>query len=66
MKNKPASLLVVFLGKALNWLPLPLYGRKVVQFFLQGEGWWDEEYLTIKQMPCNTKCRSEVICCGNP
>ena len=29
MENKPASSLVVSLGKALNWTPPPLCGRQV-------------------------------------
>ena len=31
VENKPASSLVVFLGKALNRTPSPLYGRQVAQ-----------------------------------
>ena len=36
MENKPASLLVMFLGKALNGTPPPLCGRQVAR---PGEGW---------------------------
>ena len=35
-ENKPASLLVVSLGKALNGTPPPLGGRQVAR---PGEGW---------------------------
>ena len=34
VENKPASLLVVSLGKVLNGTPPPLCGRQVVQFSL--------------------------------
>ena len=57
VENKPASSLVVFLGKALNGTPPPLYGRHVAQFSLRIEGWWQEGHPTVKQMPCNKKCR---------
>ena len=53
------------LGKALNGMPPPLFGRQVAQFSLRREGWWQEGHPTAKQMPCNTKCRSEIICCGD-
>ena len=53
VENKPASLLVVSLGKTLNRTPLPLCGRQVAQFSLRIEGWWQEGHLTVKQMPCN-------------
>ena len=36
VENKPASLLVVSLGKALNGMPPPLCGRQVAR---PGEGW---------------------------
>ena len=36
VENKPASLLVVSLGKALNGTPLPLCGRQVA---MPDEGW---------------------------
>ena len=52
MENKPASLLVVSLGKALNGTSLPLCRRQVAQISLQKEGWWQEGHPTIKQMPC--------------
>ena len=52
VENKPASLLVVSLGKALNGTPPPLCGRHVAQFSLRIEGWWQEGHPTIKQMPC--------------
>ena len=32
LENKPSSLLVVSLGKALNRMPPPLCGRQVAQF----------------------------------
>ena len=31
VENKPASSLLVFLGKALKGMPLPLHGRQVAQ-----------------------------------
>ena len=36
MENKPPSLFVVCLGKALNRMPSPLCGRQVAR---PGEGW---------------------------
>ena len=52
VENKPATSLVVSLGKALNGTPPPLCGRQVAQFSLQKEGCWQERYPTAKQMPC--------------
>ena len=36
VENKPASLLVVFLGKALNGTPPPLCGRQVAHPYFTG------------------------------
>ena len=63
VENKPASLLVVSLGKALNGMPPSLCGRQVAQFSLQIEGWWQEGHPTIEQMPCY---KNADICYGNP
>ena len=52
VENKPASSLVVSLGKALNGTPPPLCGRQVVQFSHRIEGWWQKGHPTVKQMPC--------------
>ena len=53
VENKPASSLVVSLGKALNGTPPSLCGRQVAQFFLSREGWWQEGHPTVKtKMPC--------------
>ena len=62
VENKPASSLVVSLGKALNGTPPPLCGRQVAQFSLQIEGWWQEGHPTVKvkQMPCYKKQISAV------
>ena len=57
MEKKPASSLVVSLGKALNGTPPPLRGRQVTQFSLRIEGWWQERHPTVKQMLCYIKCR---------
>ena len=62
-KNKPASLLVVFLGKALNGMPPgppPICGTQVAQFFLQEEGWWKVGHLTVI-----TKCHEITMQIGN-
>ena len=63
VENKPASSLVVSLGKALNGTPPPLCGRQVAQFFLRIVGWWQEGHPTVKQMPCH---KNADICCGDP
>ena len=60
VEKKPASLLVVSLGKALNGTPSPLCGRQVAQFSLQREGWWQEGHPTVKQMPCYKMQISDV------
>ena len=39
VENKPASLLVVFFGKALRGTSPLLYGRQVAQFSVRREGW---------------------------
>ena len=52
MENKPASSLVVYLGKALNGTPPPLCGRQVAQFSHRIKGWWQEGHPAVKQMPC--------------
>ena len=64
VENKPASSLVVSLGKALNGTPPPLCGRQAAQFSLRIEGWWQEGHPTVKQMPCYKKIAN--ICCGDP
>ena len=48
VENKPASMVVVSLGKARNGTPTPLCGPS----FPSEEGWWQEEHPTVKQMPC--------------
>ena len=53
VENKPASSLVVSLGKSLNGTSLHLCGRQVAQFTLRIESWWQEGHPTVKQMPCN-------------
>ena len=60
MENKPASSLVVSLGKSLNrTLPL-LCGRQVAQFSLGKEDWFQEGHLTVKQMPCKENADHKV------
>ena len=61
--NKPASSLVVSLGKALNGTLPPLCGRQVAQFSHRIERWWQEGHPTVKQMTCN---KNADICCGDP
>ena len=61
MKNKPASSLVVSLGKALNRMPPSLCGRQVAQFSLRKEGWWHKGHPTVKQIPCYKLQISAVV-----
>ena len=64
VENKPTSLLVVSLGKALNGAPPPLCGRQVAQFSLRREGWWQEGHPRVKtKMPCY---KNADFCCGDP
>ena len=63
VENKPASSLVVSLGKVLNGMPPPLCGRQEAQFSLRIEGWWQEGHPTVKQMPCY---KNADICRGDP
>ena len=60
VKNKPANLLVVSLGKALNGMPTSLCGRQVlgpssipavVAQSPSKDSWWPEEHPTIKYYP---------------
>ena len=56
VENKPASSLVVSLGKALNGTLPSLCGRQVAQFSLRIEGWWQEGHPTVNK--CHViKCR---------
>ena len=64
MEDKPASSLVVSLGKALNRTPPLLCGRQVAQFSFQKKGWLQVGHQTVK-----TKChviKMQIICYGNP
>ena len=61
MENKPASSLVVSLGKALNKTFMWKTGGPV--FPLNREGWCQEGYLTVKQMPCY---KNAGICSDDP
>ena len=54
VENKPASLLVVSLGKALNRMPPPLCGRQVAQTTL--------EMATPKQVQTSCPKYSDTIC----
>ena len=57
VENKPASSLVVSLGKALSGTPPLLCGRPVAQLSLRVDGWWQKGHSTVKQMPCYKKFR---------
>ena len=64
VENKPASSVVVSLGKALNETLPPLCGRQVAQFSLRREGWWQEGHSTAKTKVPYYKM--QITGCGDP
>ena len=56
VENKPASLLVVSLGKTLNGMPPSFMWKTGGPVFLQTEDWWQEEHPTVK---------TKMSCCKN-